>query len=100
MKAFKHLKKGDFIYEITYNGNVRKFPITDIKDNYYDHTCIICYNNDKIEPNMDMVNWYLYDDDKTMVFSDMEIALDYLNQIADEAKKVIDNCAESIKIFN
>ena len=100
MKTFGELTWDDAMYSVTADGVVRKniiFGIQDfkfangVKFTFTDGSKSLCFKKD---------NKADVDEYDTMYFANTEDALSYLNGLADTANEVIQNCLESLKLFN
>ena len=100
MKTFGELTWDDEVYSITADGVVRKHIIHGIQDfkftnevkfTFTDGSKSLCFKKDN-KADVDK-----YD---TMYFANTEDVLSYLNGLADTAREVIQNCLESLKLFN
>lgn len=100
MKTFGELTFDDAVYSVTADGVVRKHIINGIKDfqftngvkfTFTDGSKSLCFKKD---------NKADVDEYDTMYIANAEDALSYLNGIADTANEVIQNCLESLKLFN
>lgn len=100
MKTFGELNYDDAVYSVTADGVVRKHVIYGIQDyqfangvkfTFIDGSKSQCFKKDN---KADVDN---YD---TMYFANTEDTLSYLNGLANTANEVIQNCLESLKLFN
>lgn len=100
MKNFGELTWDDAMYSITADGVVRKHIIFGIQDYQFSNEVKFTFTDGSKSLRFKKDNKADVDDYDTMYFANTEDALSYLNGLADTAKEVIQNCLESLKLFN
>ena len=100
MKTFGELTWDDAVYSITADGVVRKHIIFGIQDNKFNNVVLFTYTDGSKSLRFKKDKKADVDDYDTMYFANTEDALSYLNGLADTANEVIQNCLESLKLFN
>lgn len=100
MKTFGELTWDDAMYSVTTDGVVRKHIIHGIQDYQFTHEVKFTFTDGStsLKFNKDFKGYA--DDYGTMFFANAEDTLSYLNDIADTANEVIQNCLTSLKLFN
>ena len=100
MKTFGELTWDDAVYSVTADGVVRKHIILGIQDYQFTHEVKFTFTDGStsLKFNKDFKGYA--DDYDIMYFANTEDALSYLNSLADTANEVIQNCLESLKMFN
>ena len=100
MKTFGELTWDDAVYSVTADGVVRKNIIFGIQDYWFSGEVKFTFTDGSKSLRFKKDNKADVDDYDTMYFANTEDALSYLNGLADTANKVIQNCLESLKLFN
>lgn len=100
MKTFGELTWDDAVYSVTADGVVRKNIIHGIQDNKFNNVVLFTFTDNSKSPRLIKDNKADVDDYDTMYFANTEDALSYLNGLADTANEIIQNCLESLKLFN
>ena len=100
MKTFGELTWDDAVYSVTADGVVGKHIIHGIQDYQFSGEVKFTFTDYSKSPRFNKDKKAYVDDCDTMYFANTEDALSYLNGLADTAKEVIQNCLESLKMFN
>lgn len=100
MKTFGELTWDDAVYSVTADGVVRKHIIHGIQDNKFNNVVLFTFTDNSKSPRLIKDKKADVDKCDTMYFANTEDALSYLNGLADTANEVIQNCLESLKLFN
>lgn len=100
MKTFGELTWDDAMYSVTADGVVRKHIIHGIQDYQFSNEVKFTFTDYSTSLKFNKDYKAYVDDFDTMYFANSEDALSYLNGFADTANKVIQNCLESLKLFN
>lgn len=100
MKTFGELNFDDAVYSVTADGVVRKHIIHGIQDYQFTNEVKFTFTDGSTSLKFNKDYKAYVDDYDTMYFANTEDALSYLNGLADTANEVIQNCLESLKIFN
>lgn len=100
MKTFGELTFDDAVYSVTADGVVRKHIIHGIQDYHFYHQVKFTFTDYSTSLKFNKDYKAYVDDYDTMYFANSEDALSYLNGLADTANEVIQNCLESLKLFN
>ena len=100
MKTFGELSYDDAVYSVTADGVVRKHIIYGIQDYQFTNEIKFRFTDGSRSLKFKKDNKADVDEYDTMYFANTEDALSYLNGLADTAKEVIQNCLESLKLFN
>lgn len=100
MKTFGELTYDDAVYSVTADGVVRKHIIHGIQDFKFTNEVKFIFTDDSWSLKFKTDNKADVDKYDTMYFANTEDALSYLNGLADTAREVIQNCLESLKLFN
>lgn len=100
MKTFGELTFDDAMYSITADGVVIKHIIFGIQDNKFNNVVLFTFTDNSKSPRLIKDKKADVDEYDTMYFANTEDALSYLNGLADTANEVIQNCLESLKLFN
>lgn len=100
MKNFGELTWDDAMYSITADGVVRKHIIFGIQDYQFSNEVKFTFTDGSKSLRFKKDNKADVDEYDTMYFANTEDALSYLNGLADTANEVIQNCLESLKLFN
>lgn len=100
MKRFGDLTFDDAIYSVSADGVVRKHIIHGIQDYQFANEVKFTFTDGS--KSLRFKKDYKADVDEydIMYFANSENALSYLNGLADTANKIIQNCLESLKLFN
>lgn len=100
MKTFGELNYDDAMYSVTADGVVRKHVIYGIQDYQFTNEVKFTFTDDSTSLKFNKDYKAYADDYDTMYFANTEDTLSYLNGLADTANEVIQNCLESLKLFN
>ena len=100
MKTFGELTFDDVMYSITADGVVIKHIIHGIQDYQFSNEVKFTFTDGSKSPRLIKDKKADVDEYDTMYFANTEDALSYLNGLADTANEVIQNCLESLKLFN
>lgn len=100
MKTFGELNYDDAVYSVTADGVVRKHIIYGIQDYQFTHEVKFRFADGSTSLKFNKDYKGFADDYDTMFFANAEDTLSYLNDIADTANEVIQNCLTSLKLFN
>ena len=100
MKTFGELTWDDAMYSVTTDGVVRKHIIFGIQDYQFSGEVKFTFTDGSKSLRFKKDNKADVDKYDTMYFANTEDTLSYLNGLADTAREVIQNCLESLKLFN
>ena len=100
MKTFGELTWDDAMYSITADGVVGKHIIHGIQDYQFTHEVKFTFTDGSTSLKFNKDYKAYVDDCDIMYFANTEDALSYLNGLADTANEVVQNCLESLKLFN
>ena len=100
MKTFGELTYDDAVYSVTADGVVRKHIIHGIQDFKFTNEVKFTFTDGSKSLRFKKDNKADVDDYDIMYIVNTEDALSYLNDIADTANEVVQNCLESLKLFN
>jgi hypothetical protein len=100
MKTFGELTYDDAVYSVTADGVVRKNIIFGIQDYQFANEVKFTFTDGSKSLHFKKDNKADVDEYDTMYFANTEDTLSYLNGLADTAREVIQNCLESLKLFN
>ena len=100
MKTFGELTYDDAVYSVTADGVVRKHIIHGIQDFKFTNEVKFTFTDGSTSLKFNKDNKADVDDYDTMYFANIEDVLSYLNDIADTANEVVQNCLASLKLFN
>ena len=100
MKTFGELTWDDAVYSVTADGVVRKGIIYGIQDYQFTNEIKFRFTDGSRSLKFNKDKKADVDEYDTMYFANTEDALSYLNDIADTANEVVQNCLESLKLFN
>jgi len=100
MKTFGELNYDNAVYSVTADGVVRKHIIYGIQDFQFTNEVKFTFTDGSTSLKINKDYKAYADDYDTMYFANTEDTLSYLNDLADTANEVIQNCLESMKLFN
>lgn len=100
MKTFGELTWDDAMYSVTTDGVVRKHIIHGIQDYHFTNEVKFRFTDGSTSLKFKKDKKADVDKYDIMYFANTEDALSYLNGLADTANEVVQNCLESLKLFN